>query len=147
VIGVEDGGAAPTSRPSGARTGRREQETTVKYMLIIYGNEEIWSSFSAEDFKELVRDTDAHNASLQASGELVGAYGVADQVQAKQVTTADGTPAVTDGPYIEAKEYIGSFYVVDVDSEARALEIAAGMPSARHTQIEVRPILHEAPEA
>lgn len=119
----------------------------MKYMLIIYGNEEIWSSIDAADFQELVRETDAHNSALRASGELVGAYGVADQVQAKKVSTADGSPAVTDGPYIEAKEYIGSFSIVDVDSEARALEIAAANPASRFTPIEVRPILHEAPEA
>ena len=118
----------------------------MKYMLIIYGNEEIWSSLGPEEFQELVRETDAHNTALQVSGELVGAYGVADQVQAKKVHVTDGVPAVTDGPYIEAKEYIGSFSIVDVDSEERALEIAAGMPSAKLTQIEVRPILHEAPE-
>ncbi len=117
----------------------------MKYMLIIYGNDEIWSSFPAEDFQEIIKGTDAQNAALMASGEMVGAYGVADQVQAKQVTVADGVPAVTDGPYIEAKEYIGSFYVIDVESEERALQIAAEMPSARFRQIEVRPILHEAP--
>ena len=118
----------------------------MKYMLIIYGNDEIWTRIRDEiDFQEVIRQTDAHNSALMASGEMVGAYGVADQVQAKQVTVADGALAVTDGPYIEAKEYIGSFYVVDVDSEERALEIAAEMPSAKFTQIEVRPILHEAP--
>ncbi len=118
----------------------------MKYMLIIYGNDEIWSRLRTEiDFADVIRRTDAHNAALMASGEMIGAYGVADQVQAKQVTVAAGAPAVTDGPYIEAKEYIGSFYIVDVDSEARALEIAAEMPSAQFTRIEVRPILHEAP--
>lgn len=118
----------------------------MKYMLIIYGNDEIWSRIQEEmDFQEVIDATDAHNRALMASGEMIGAYGVADQVQAKQVTTAGGSRAVTDGPYIEAKEYIGSFYVVDVDSEERALEIAAEMPSAKFTQIEVRPILHEAP--
>jgi len=117
----------------------------VKYMLIIYGNDEIWSSFPAEEFQEVIRETDAHNTALLASGELVGAYGVADQVQAKKVHVAEGVPAVTDGPYIEAKEYIGSFTIVDVDSEERALEIAAQNPVARFTPIEVRPILHEAP--
>jgi len=118
----------------------------VKYMLIIYGNDEVWGSLPADERDQLIQQTDAHNTSLFASGEMVGAYGVADQVQAKLVTTADGAPAVTDGPYIEAKEYIGSFYVVDVDSEERALEIAAQMPSSRLTPVEVRPILHEAPE-
>ncbi|MGE3622069.1 MAG: YciI family protein [Acidimicrobiia bacterium] len=115
-------------------------------MLIIYGNDEIWTSFPADEFAEVIRRTDAHNAALAASGEMLGAYGVGDQVQTKQVTVADGAVVVTDGPYIEAKEYIGSFYIVDVDSEARALEIAAEMPSAKFRQIEVRPILHEAPD-
>jgi hypothetical protein len=115
-------------------------------MLIIYGNDEIWSRLQEEvDFQDLIRRTDAHNAELMASGEMVGAYGVADQVQAKLVSSAGGTRTVTDGPYIEAKEYIGSFYVVDVDSEERAFQIAAEMPSAELTPIEVRPILHEAP--
>lgn len=118
----------------------------MKYMLIIYGNDEMWTRLREEvDFQEVIRQTDAHNRALMSSGEMVGAYGVADQVQAKKVRVTDGVPAVTDGPYIEAKEYIGSFYVIDVDSEERALEIAAAMPSARFTEIEVRPILHEAP--
>lgn len=118
----------------------------MKYMLIIYGNDEIWTRLRAEhDFQDIIRRTDAHNAELMASGEMIGAYGLADQVQAKQVSLAGGTRAVTDGPYIEAKEYIGSFYVIDVDSEERAFQIAADMPSAEFVPIEVRPILHEAP--
>ncbi len=117
----------------------------MKFMLIIYGNEEIWSSLSDEARSELIAETDAHNQATMASGEMIGAYGLADQFRAKQVTTADGATVITDGPYIEAKEYIGSFYIVDVHSPERAYEIAAEMPSARFRQIEVRPILHEAP--
>jgi hypothetical protein len=69
---------------------------------------------------------------------------VADQVQAKTVSTATGAPVVSDGPYIEAKEYLGSFSVVDCESLERALEIAAEMPASRFTRVEVRPLLHEA---
>ena len=116
----------------------------MKYMLLIYGNEELWSSFDPDELQRVIAETDAHNAALRASGEFVGAYGVADQVQAKQVHVADGVPVVTDGPYIEAKEYIGSFDIIDVDSLERALEIAAQVPFARIGQVEVRPILHEA---
>ena len=73
----------------------------------------------------MVTETNALQAELKASGEFVGAYGVGDQVLAKTVTLVDGTPAVTDGPYLEAKEYLGSFDIIDVDSLERALEIAA----------------------
>ena len=116
----------------------------MKYMMLIYGNEETWSSLPKEDLETLVRETDAHNAALFASGELIGAYGVADQVQARTVRLRDGVPAVTDGPYLEAKEYIGSFYVVDCESWERAIEIAAAMPSAKLVEIEIRPLMHEA---
>lgn len=116
----------------------------MKYMLLIYGNDEIWSSFTPQQFEELVRDTDAHNTALFASGELIGAYGVADDLNAKVVRSRDGATVVSDGPYMEAKECIGSFSIVDCDSLERALEIAANMPTARFSQVEVRPLMHEA---
>ena len=115
----------------------------MKYMLLIYGNDEHWGSIPPEEMAALVADTDALNHELEASGEQLGAYGVADQVMAKCVRVVDGVPAITDGPYIEAKEYIGSFSIIDCESLERALEIAARAPSARYGAIEVRPIMHE----
>jgi hypothetical protein len=113
-------------------------------MLLIYGNEDAFGAVGAETFAEIVRETDALNRELFESGELVGAYGVADQVQAKMVRVTDGTPVVTDGPYAEAKEYLGSFTILDCDSLERALEIAARNPASRHWGVEVRPLMHEA---
>jgi hypothetical protein len=120
------------------------ERSAVKYMLLIYGNEEAFGSVGAEAFAEIVRETDALNQELFESGELVGAYGVADQVDAKMVRATTGTPVVTDGPYAEAKEYLGSFTIVDCDSLERALEIAARNPAARYWGVEVRPLTHEA---
>lgn len=114
----------------------------MKYMLLIYGDEERWASVGADELAEIIRRTDALNKALVESGELVGAYGVADH--AKVVRVTDGPPAVTDGPYIEAKEYLGSFTIVDCDSEERALEIAAMNPASRYSGVEVRALLHEA---
>jgi hypothetical protein len=68
---------------------------------------------------------------------------VAEQVDACTVrVTDDGTRVVSDGPYIETKEYLGSIYLVDCEDLDRALEIAAEMPSATLTEIEVRPLMH-----
>jgi hypothetical protein len=101
-------------------------------MLLIYGNEEAFSSVGAETFAEILRATDALNQELFESGELVGAYGLADQVNAKMVRVTGGTPVATDGPFAEAKEYLGSFTILDCDSLERALEIAARNPAARY---------------
>jgi hypothetical protein len=124
--------------------GAVREERAVKYMLLIYGNEEAFNSVGAETLAEIIRETDALNQELLASGELVGGYGVADQVNAKMVRVTGETPVVTDGPYAEAKEYLGSFTILDCDSLERALEIAARNPSARYWGVEVRPLVHEA---
>jgi hypothetical protein len=115
----------------------------VKYMLLIYGNEELWQSIPREEFAGIVAETEALQAELRASGEFVGAWGVADQVMAKTVHLEGGVPVVTDGPYLEAKEYLGSFDIIDVDSLERALEIAARVPSARIGKVEIRPLMAE----
>ena len=50
-------------------------------------------------------------------------------------------PIVTDGPYVEAKETVGGFVLLDVDSEAEAVGIASCLPNKVGTRIEVRPTL------
>ena len=103
----------------------------MKYMLIIYGNQELWSSIDPAEFAKEIAAFDAFNKKYYDSGELLGAYGVADAAATKLVRLADGQPAVTDGPYLETKEYLASWYLLDVESEERALAIAAELPSAK----------------
>jgi hypothetical protein len=121
-----------------------EDDDVVKYLLMIYGNEEIWNSFPQDVFQEVIRETNALQQELRGSGEWIAAYGVADQVMARTVRVRDGVPAVTDGPYLEAKEYLGSFDIIDCESLERALEIAARVPWARYGEVEVRPLMIEA---
>jgi hypothetical protein len=98
----------------------------MKYLMLIYGNEKIWNSLAPGDLAELIRDVDAFNAELRDTGELVGVEGLVPE--ATSVRLVDGVPVVTDGPYIEAKEFVGSYFVVDVESRQRALEIARSYP-------------------
>ena len=114
--------------------------TAVKYLLMIYGNQEKWASVPAEE----IAKQDAYNKKYTATGELLGAYGLADAPAAKLVSRENGVPVLSDGPYLETKEYMASFYLVDVESEERAYELAAEMPWADQNPTEVWPILHEA---
>jgi hypothetical protein len=91
---------------------------------------------------------------LAAAGELVGAEGLAAPTQAKLVRAGkDGKP-LTDGVFAESKEFLAGYWIVDVETAERALEIAAeastapGMPvkaadgsTIDHLWIEVRQIL------
>jgi hypothetical protein len=116
----------------------------MKYLLLIYGNQEKWDAIPADSWATEVAKYDAFNRRYRETGELIGAYGLADAVSAKLVRRVDGVPAVTDGPYLETKEYIGSFYLLDCENEERAREIAADMPHADREPVELWPVLHEA---
>jgi hypothetical protein len=71
------------------------------------------------------------NAELAASGELVDAQGVAAPEQAKRVTSdGAGAAVVRTGPFPESSPLLAGYRIVDVDSEARALEIAARTSAA-----------------
>jgi hypothetical protein len=115
----------------------------VKYIAIIYGNKEMWESFPPDVAATAIGQVNAFNQRHAAAGELLGAYGLADELMAKTVRVRDGVPAVTDGPYLEAKEFVSSLFLLDVESEQRALEIAAEYPFAEYNAVEVWPILHE----
>jgi hypothetical protein len=116
----------------------------MKYLLLIYGNQEKWASIPADQFPAEIAKQDAFNKKYAQTGELIGAYGLADAAAARLVRRDNGQPAVTDGPYLETKEYIASFYLLDCESEERALAIAAEMPWADVEPVEFWPILHEA---
>ena len=117
----------------------------MKYLMLIYGNEEKWASFPAETWPEAIAKQDAFNKKYEGTGELIGAYGLGPESQAKLVRRdqVTGLPAVTDGPYQETKEYIASFYLLDVNSEQRALEIAAAMPFGDQEPVELWPVPHD----
>jgi hypothetical protein len=50
-------------------------------------------------------------------------------------------PVVTDGPYLEAKEFLAGYYLVDCESRERAIELAAMIPDAAFNAMEVRPVM------
>ncbi|AQZ71094.1 hypothetical protein BKM31_43835 [[Actinomadura] parvosata subsp. kistnae] len=117
----------------------------MKYMVIIYGNAELWESFSAEEAQRAIEGQDAFNRKYAGTGELLLAYGNAPASEARTVRVRGGVPAVTDGPYLEAKEHLASWYLLEVPDERRALEIAAEIPFASVGAVEVWPVPHEAP--
>jgi hypothetical protein len=78
---------------------------------------------------------------LEASGEWVGGEALADMSQTKVVRLRDGAPAVTDGPFVEAKEVLAGYCIIEAESPERAVEIAARWPDARFNGVELRPIM------
>jgi hypothetical protein len=115
----------------------------VKYLLMIYGNREKWESLPPDEWPDAIAKQEAFNEKYRETGELLGSYGLADAAQTRLVRRVNNAPAVTDGPYLETKEYMASFWLLDVESEERALQVAADMPFADQEPVELWPIMHE----
>lgn len=89
------------------------------------------NNWSPEDFKAHIAFMHQLNGQLTAAGELVGLEGLAPPGQARVVTAGkNGAPAVTDGPFPEAKEFLAGYWIVEVDRPERAYEIAAQASAA-----------------
>ena len=89
------------------------------------------TEWTPEDIKAHIAFQHALNAELLERGELVDAQGLAGPEQAKFVV-ADGVgaPVITDGPFPESKELLAGYRMVDVETAARAIEIAAQASAA-----------------
>ncbi|MEZ6036196.1 MAG: YciI family protein [Planctomycetota bacterium] len=128
----------------------------MKFMLLMQGNLkgfEKLMTWKPEEFAAHVRFMKDFVVQLRESGELVMAEGLDLPMHAKVVSAKSAdAPVVSDGPFPETKEFLAGFWIVDVASAERAIEIAAaasvapgpgGAPMA--IPIEVRQVM-EAPE-
>ena len=115
----------------------------MKYMLLIYDNADTREAFFGAGGEALMAEVDAVMQELTESGELVGGEALADPSNTKTVRVRGGVPAVTDGPFAEAKEHLGGYLIVECERPERATEIAARWPNARFGTMEVRPIMDQ----
>ncbi len=75
---------------------------------------------------------------LRSRGLLLGAESLASSDKAARVTAPGGKARIVDGPFAEAKEMVGGFFLVDVDSREEAIALAQQCPAAEWATVEVR---------
>jgi hypothetical protein len=109
----------------------------MKYMLLLWGDESQWEGMSEEDAAAEMGRWEEYTNQLVAAGAMVS--GEALQPGATSRILREG--AVTDGPFVETKEQLGGFYVIECGSMEEALEWAAKVPSADKGATEVRPVM------
>jgi hypothetical protein len=113
----------------------------VKYILLIYQNPATLETFSEEERDRVMVEAGEIMEELTQSGEWVGGEALADPSNTKTVRVRGGVPAVTDGPFVEAKEQLVGYCIVACETPERATEIAARWPDARYWAMEVRPMM------
>ena len=108
-----------------------------QYLLSVHNQGDPYTS--DEQREKAFADTGRVNEEMQAAGIWVYANGLMPAETAKVVRVRDGEIERTDGPYLESKEHIGGFWILDVEDEAAALDWAARATVACLGAVEVRP--------
>ena len=109
-----------------------------KYLILIYGDEQRWD---AETEQELRAKDEGHRAFNAAAGARV--LGGQELESSSTATTLRGGGLITDGPFLESKEALGGFYVIEAADLDAAIALAELLPelSSGHGGVEIRPIV------
>jgi hypothetical protein len=113
----------------------------MQYACLVYVDGASMAALSKEEQARLTDETIAHDWELRRNNQLILARPLQPPASAAIVRVRGGRATVTDGPYTEAKEFLGGFLIVEADDMAAAVAIAAACPMARYGSIEVRPLL------
>ena len=110
----------------------------MKYMLLIYTDEKVWTESERQQcYEESTRIT--HE--LHKEGKYLGASPLHPVATATSVRVREGTRHVTDGPFAETREQLGGFFMIEAANLDEAISIAGRIPGARKGTVEVRPVL------
>jgi hypothetical protein len=126
----DDGGGSDhqSTGPRGGLTDREEHH--MQFVIGMHINPAVLDALTDEEKAALGEGHGRFIEALKQSGELIVTQALVDPSQAAVVSVRNGQPVVTDGPFLEAKEYLGGFYLVDCEDKARAIELAAQIPDA-----------------
>lgn len=112
----------------------------MQYLLLLYADETGWNNMTPEQQQQGMAAYRAYGQVLDAAGVLRGSNRLRPAGTATTVRTTNNKVQVLDGPFIESKEELGGYYLIDVPDLDGALAWAAKCPGASHGVVEVRAI-------
>lgn len=119
----------------------------MKYMLLIYHEEQSWDSVSEAERQQIYGEYRKLREQLESRGQFVSGSELQPVTTATTVRVRDGKELVTDGPFAETHEQLGGYFLIEAENLDEATSIAAKIPSARTGTVEIRPLVEQAAEA
>jgi hypothetical protein len=113
----------------------------MKYMLLVHHDEEAFAKFSQTERQQMLAESVQLTHQLHANGQYLSASPLQPSATAVIVRLREGKPLVTDGPFIETREQIAGYFLIDAKDFNEAIRIAARVPGARIGAVEVRPLI------
>lgn len=116
----------------------------MKYLCLGYYDPDTFDTLSEADQEAIARECGPHDEALRGSGHLVDVASL-EHRRAVTLRPRDGGTSITDGPFAEAKEVIGSFFIIEAEDLDEAVQVASLHPAAKWGEhlgfaVEVRPI-------
>src|SRR5579863_828899 len=112
----------------------------MQFLLTLYADDKQWNQMTPEQQQQGVAAYAAYGQALQAAGVLVGSNRLRPSDTATTLRTTNGKVQVLDGPFIDSKEQLGGYYLIDVPDLDAALSWAGKCPGVGHGIVEVRAI-------
>ncbi|HEY3860234.1 MAG TPA: YciI family protein [Gammaproteobacteria bacterium] len=113
----------------------------MQYMLLIYQKD--MDAAQQQDqaaMAKIYQEYQALNEDLKKRGKFISNHGLKPASTATTLTVRDGKTVTTDGPFVETREQLGGYYVVEAKDLDEAIGIAERIPSARWGTVEIRPV-------
>ena len=112
----------------------------MKYLCLVYTEEEKLASLSDKDFAELDADSLAYDKEMRDGGHFLAAQALQSVKTATTLRVRNSKLSATDGPFAETKEQLCGFVLMEAKDLNEAIRVASKIPSARVGSIEVRPV-------
>jgi hypothetical protein len=119
----------------------------MKYILLIYDNEQAWTRIGEAEQRKIYGEYMQFTEDIKASRNYLAGSQLHPVATASSVRVRDGKELITDGPFAETHEQLGGYYLIEAKDLDEAAGIAARIPSARYGTIEVRPLVERSAEA
>jgi hypothetical protein len=112
----------------------------MKYLILVHHDEEAFEKISETTRKELLAESVQLTHQLHDNGQYVHASPLHPAAAAIIVRVRDGKQSVTDGPFVETREQLAGYFLIEARDLNEAISIAARVPGARIGTVEVRPV-------
>jgi len=113
----------------------------MRYMIVITSDEKAEASATPEQQQQVFGAYMKYSEDLRKAGVMLAGDALEGSAKGARVTVQGGKRKVTDGPFAEAKEVIGGYYLIQVKSKEEAIEWAARCPGAQYGAVEVREVM------
>jgi len=113
----------------------------MKFMLLVHHDEEAFDKMSEAKRKEMLAESIQLTHQLHANSQYVHASPLHSTATAVIVRVREGKPFVTDGPFIETREQLAGYFLIEAKDLDEAVGIATRVPGARIGTVEVRPLI------